>query len=137
MSLEQIKIAQRFVNNFMYKINTTFNTNSLKLLLSIIVSINNYNKTFFIVYYYILFKFAAFFRFVANQLSNLAFNNCLKATIIVKDFFKSLRATCTAKVVFDLSLTKIINKPLVCPLKRDKKLLKAVKVIVYKIFNIP
>jgi hypothetical protein len=50
MSLEQIKMAQRFVSGFMYKTDTTFNTNSLKLLLSVIVDINNCGKTFPIVY---------------------------------------------------------------------------------------
>jgi hypothetical protein len=93
----------------MYKTNTTFNTNSLKLLLSVIVSINNYKKTFLTAYCDISSKLAASFKFVANQLSNLAFYNCPKAVVIIRDFFKSLRATCAAKAAVDLSLTKIIN----------------------------
>lgn len=135
MSLKQIKIAQCFVSCFIYKTDATFNTNSLKLLLSIIVSINNYSKTFSIIYCYISSKSATSFRFIANQLSDLAFNNYPKATIIVRDFFKGLRAICTVKAALNLSLTKIVDKPFVCLLKRDKELLEVVEVIVYKISN--
>jgi MULE transposase domain len=97
----------------MYKIDTTFDTNSLKLLLSVIVSINNYRKTFLTAYYYIILELAASFTFVTNQLCNLAFYNCLKLSIIVKDFAKGLRATCIAKATIDFSLTKIIEEALV------------------------
>jgi len=49
----------------MYKTDATFNTNSLKLLLSVIVSINNYKKTFLIAYCYITLEAAVSFKFVA------------------------------------------------------------------------
>jgi hypothetical protein len=62
MLLEQIKLAQRFVSGFIYKTNTTFNTNSLKLLLSVIVSINNTRATFSIVYCYITLESTASFK---------------------------------------------------------------------------
>jgi len=61
MSLEQIKLARRFINGFMYKTNTTFNINRLKLSLSVIVGIDNRGKTFFIVYCYIISESAGFF----------------------------------------------------------------------------
>jgi hypothetical protein len=116
MSPKQIKIAQQFVSSFMYETDATFNTNSLKLLLSVIVGINNCRKTFPIVYYYITLESTASFKFVVDQLSDLAFYNCLEATVIVRDFAKGLRAACVAKAAVDLSLTKIIEEPLVCPL---------------------
>jgi hypothetical protein len=50
----------------MYKTDTTFNTNCLKLFLSVIVSINNHGKTFLIVYYYITSESVASFKFVAD-----------------------------------------------------------------------
>jgi hypothetical protein len=50
----------------MYKIDATFNTNCLKLLLSIIVGIDNCGKTFLIGYCYIMLKSAASFNFVVN-----------------------------------------------------------------------
>jgi len=49
----------------MYKTDATFNTNYLKLLLNVIVSIN-YKRTFLIAYCYITFKLAASFKFVSN-----------------------------------------------------------------------
>jgi hypothetical protein len=62
MSLKQIKLARQFVSSFIYKTNATFNTNILKMLLSIIVSINNTSKTFLIVYYYITLELVASFK---------------------------------------------------------------------------
>jgi hypothetical protein len=100
----------------MYKTDATFNTNSLKLLLSVMVGIDNCRKTFPIAYYYITLESAASFKFVVDQLSDLAFYNCPKAAVIVRDFAKGLGATCAAKAAVDLSLTKIIEEPLVCPL---------------------
>jgi hypothetical protein len=50
----------------MYETDATFNTNSLKLLLSVIVSIDNHRKTFSIAYGYIISESAASFKFVAN-----------------------------------------------------------------------
>jgi hypothetical protein len=98
----------------MYKTNATFNTNYLKLLLSVIVNINNCRKTFLTVYYYIMLESTASLKFVVNQLSDLAFYNCPKAVVIVGDFTKGFRATCAAKAAVDLSLTKIIEELLVC-----------------------
>ena len=46
MSPEQIKIARRFVSGFMYETDATFNTNCLRLPLSVIVGIDNCGKTF-------------------------------------------------------------------------------------------
>jgi len=98
----------------MYKTDATFNTNSLKLLLSVIVGINNCRKTFPVAYCYIILECAASFKFAADQLSDLAFYDCLKAAVIVRDFAKGLRAACAAKVAVDLSLTEIIEELLVC-----------------------
>jgi hypothetical protein len=41
----------------------------------------------------------------------------------------------TAKTVVDLGLTRIINKPLVCLVNKDKELPKVVEVVVYKELN--
>jgi len=61
MSLEQIWMARRFVSDFMYKTDATFNTNVLKLLLSVIVGINNTSSTFLAAYCYITLESAALF----------------------------------------------------------------------------
>jgi hypothetical protein len=130
MSSKQIRITQQFVSGFIYKTNATFNTNSLKLPLSVIVKIDNCGKTFLMAYCYISSESAASFKFNDDQLSDLAFNDCLKTEVIVGDFSKGLGAVCAAKAAVDLSLTKIVDEALVCPLLRDKELLKAIEVIV-------
>jgi hypothetical protein len=114
MSAEQIKLARRFVSGFMYETDATFNTNCLKLPLSVMVGIDNCGKTFPIVYCYITLESAASFKFVANQLSDLAFYDCPEAAIVVGDFSKGFSAAIAAKAAVDLSLTKIFKEPLVC-----------------------
>jgi hypothetical protein len=49
-------------------------------------TIDNCGKTFPVAYCYIT---AASFKFVADQLSNIAFNNCPEAAVIVGDFPKA------------------------------------------------
>src|SRR5271165_5406785 len=101
MTTEQIKLACQFVSSFMYKTNATFNTNCLKLLLSVMVSIDNCSKTFPIGYCYITLELVASFKFVANQLSDLAFYNCPEAAVVVGDFSKGLGAAIAAKAAVD------------------------------------
>ncbi|KAN0069188.1 hypothetical protein V8E54_012817 [Elaphomyces granulatus] len=73
---------------------------------------------------------AASFKFVSDQLSDLAFNDCPEAAVIVGDFSKGLGAACAAKAAADLGLTEIIDEPLVCPHERDGELPEAAAVIV-------
>jgi MULE transposase domain len=129
MSLKQIKIARRFVSRFIYKTNATFNTNCLNLLLSVIVSINNTSKTFLIAYCYITSELAMSFKWILEQLTNLAFYNCLKAALICKDFSKGLRAAVAAKATSDL--TRTLPTDVVLP-QDPFAILKATKVIVGK-----
>ena len=121
MSLKQIKIAQWFVSGFMYKTDATFNTNSLKLLLSVIVGIDNCRKTFPTAHCYITSEFTASFKFVVDQLSDLAFYGCPKAAVTARDFAQGLGAACVAKAAVDLGLTEIIEDPLVCPLDKTRR----------------
>jgi hypothetical protein len=130
MSPEQIKLVQRFVSGFIYETDATFNTNRLRLPLSVIVGINNYRKTFPIAYCHITSESAASFTFVADQLIDLAFYNFPKAAVIVGDFSKGLGAAVAAKAIVDLRLTAITNEPLVCLLKQDEEILEAAEVVV-------
>lgn len=135
MSAEQIKLARRFISGFMYETDATFNTNRLKLPLSVIVGIGNCGKMFLLAYCYITLESVASFQFVADQLSDLAFYNCPKAAVVVGDFFKGLRAAIAAKAAVDLGLAEIIEEPLICLADQDKELPKAAEVIVYKGLN--
>jgi hypothetical protein len=62
MTKEQIRLARRFVSGFMYETDATFNTNSLRLPLSIMVGINNLGRTFPIAFCYIISESAASFK---------------------------------------------------------------------------
>ena len=62
MSPEQIRMARRFISDFMYEIDATFNTNILKLPLSVIVGIDNTGSTFLAAYCYIISESAASFK---------------------------------------------------------------------------
>jgi len=77
-----------------------------------------------------MLELAASFKFVAKQLSDLAFNDCPEAAVIVGDFSKGLGAACAAKAAVDLGLTDITEEALVCPLERDEELLEAAEVVV-------
>ena len=103
MSPEQIKLARRFVSGFMYETDATFNTNSLKLPLSVMVGIDNTGATFPMAYCYITSESAASFKWIAEQLTELAFYNCPKPALIIGDFSKGLGAAVAAKAAADLA----------------------------------
>jgi hypothetical protein len=91
------------VSSFIYETNATFNTNSLKLPLSVMVSIDNTGATFPVAYCYITSESAASFKWIAEQLTKLAFWDCPKPTLIVGDFSKGLRAAIAAKAATNLA----------------------------------
>ena len=125
-SPKQIKMSQRFVSGFMYKTDATFNTNSLCLLLGVMVGIDNTSKTFPVAYCYITSESAASFKWIADQLTDLVFYNCPELELIVGDFSKGLGAAVVAKATADLTGFKPTDDCL--PLEDD--LLKAVDVVV-------
>lgn len=132
MSLKQIKMARRFVSDFMYKTNATFNTNILKLLLNVVVGIDNTRSTFLIAYCYITLELAASFKWIAEQLTDLAFSNCLKLALIISDFSKRLSAAIAAKAIADLEGLVPTNE---VSSQNLFNLLKAVEVIVGKVIE--
>jgi hypothetical protein len=119
----------------MYETDATFNTNRLKLPLSVMVSIDNRGRTFPMAYCYITSESAASFKFVADQLSDLIFYDCPEPAVVVGDFSKGLGAAMAAKATVDLGLTDITEEPLVCPLDQDEEFPEAAEVIVHEGFN--
>ena len=119
----------------MYETDATFNTNRLKLPLSVMVGIDNRGRTFPMAYCYITSESAASFKFVADQLSDLIFYDCPEPAVVVGDFSKGLGAAMAAKAAVDLGLTDIIEEPLVCPLDQDEEFPEAAEVIVHEGFN--
>jgi hypothetical protein len=76
MSDKQVRLTRRFVSDFMYKTNVTFNTNTLRLPLSVMVGVDNTGSTFPIAFMFITSKSAKSFTFASKQLTNLAFYDC-------------------------------------------------------------
>src|SRR3984885_15808210 len=97
MSADQIIKARRFVSGFMYETDVTFNTNKLRLLLSVIVGIDNTGKTFLMAFMYHTTESTKAFKFTSEQLTDLAFYDCLEAAVICGDFSKGLGATIKLK----------------------------------------
>ena len=77
MSDKQIHLIRRFISGFLYKTNATFNINTHRLPLSIIVGINNTRHTFPMAFIFITTKLAKSFKFIRECLINLCFYNCL------------------------------------------------------------
>jgi hypothetical protein len=75
MSNKQIYIARRFVSRFLYKTNATFNTNTQRLPLSVIVGIDNIGHIFPMAFMFITSESAKFFKFINKCLTNLCFYN--------------------------------------------------------------
>ena len=102
-SPEQIKMTRRSVSGFTYETDATFNTNSLRLPLGVIVGIDHTGKTFPMAYCYITSESAALFKWITEQLTDLAFYNCPKLAIIVGDFSRGLSAAAAARATADLA----------------------------------
>jgi len=92
ISDEQIRQARRFVSRFVYETDATFNTNSLRLSLSVMVGIDNTNSTFPMALMYITSELAKAFGFACKQLIDLVFYDCPEAAVICGDFSKGLEA---------------------------------------------
>jgi hypothetical protein len=103
MSDEQIRLARRFVSGFIYKTDATFNTNTLRLPLLVMVRINNIGHTFPIAFMFITLESAKSFTFVSKQLTDLCFYDCQEAAIIYRDFSKGLSASVALRACQEMS----------------------------------
>jgi len=102
-SSEQIDLARRFVSGFCMQTDVTFNTNQLRLPLSIIVGITNTSKTFPLAFCFITSESTEAFEFVNTQLKELMFYDCPGPAVIVGDFSKGLSAAMARRSGVDTS----------------------------------
>ena len=109
MSDDQIRMARRFVSGFIYETDATFNTNTLRLPLSVMVGIDNTGCTFPMAFMFIMSESAKSFTFVSEQLTDLCFYDCAEAAIICGDFSKGLGASIALRARQELS-TKELSK---------------------------
>lgn len=96
-------MVQQFISDFVYKTDATFNTNVLRLLLNVIVGIDNTGSTFPSAYCYITLESSASFKWIAEQLTDLCFADGLEPTLVCGDFSKGLGAAVAAKATADLA----------------------------------
>jgi hypothetical protein len=75
ISDEQIRLARRFVSGFIYETDATFNTNTRRLPLAVMVGINNTSHTFPIAFMFITSESAKSFQFASECLTDLCFYN--------------------------------------------------------------
>ena len=99
---EQICLIRQFVSGFLYETNTTFNINTCRLPLFIIVGINNTKYTFPMAFMFITTKSVKSFKFTGECLINLYFYNYLQLSLICSDFSKGLGAAIVAQGAKDL-----------------------------------
>ena len=96
---DQISFGRRFVSGFLYETDAIFNTNELRLPLSVMVGITNTGKTFPLVYCYITSESAKSFDFVSGELTKYVFYDCPEAAVICADFTKGLGAAIAARAL--------------------------------------
>ncbi|KAI9760481.1 MAG: hypothetical protein M1840_002409 [Geoglossum simile] len=91
-SSEQIRLARRFVSEFIWETDATFNTNDLKMPLSILVGITNTGQTFPVAFVFIHVESVEMFRWVHEQLTKLIFYVCPLPHAVAGDFAAGLPA---------------------------------------------
>lgn len=74
----------------MYETNATFNTNELRMPLSILVGVLNTGKTLSFALCFITSETTASFEFMEDQLDDLFFHNCPRPKVIYGYFAKGL-----------------------------------------------
>lgn len=87
---EQIRLARRFVNTFIYETDAIFDTNELRMPLSVLAGILNTGKTFPLALCFITSESAASFDFMEDTLDELFFYNCPRPKVVCGDFAKGL-----------------------------------------------
>jgi hypothetical protein len=100
---EQIRLARRFVSGFIYETDATFNTNTRRLPLSVMVGIDNTGHTFPMAFMFITSESAKSFIFTSSCLTDLCFHDCPQPSLICGDFSKGLGAAVVAQAAKELA----------------------------------
>ena len=85
MSDAQIQWAQRFCSSFMLEVDTTFNTNNLRLPLTVLTGIINTGNSFPVAFYFVPSKSKASFDFIFEKLKELVWEEYPPPKVIVGD----------------------------------------------------
>ena len=96
-------MARRFVSGFLYETDATFNTNTRRLPLSVMVGIDNTGHTFPMAFMFITSESAKSFKFANECLTDLCFYNCPQPSLICGDFSKGLGAAVAKQAAKELA----------------------------------
>ena len=91
---------------FLYETDATFNTNTRRLPLSVIVGIDNTGHTFPIAFMFITSESAKSFQFANECLTDLCFYNCPQPSLIYGDFSKGLGAAVAKQAAKELAQSR-------------------------------
>jgi hypothetical protein len=81
----QIRLEERFCSSFMVEINLTFNTNALKLPLTIIMGVSNTRMTFLLTFSFVPAENKVFMDFIFEFLSELIWSEYSTPSIVITD----------------------------------------------------
>jgi MULE transposase domain len=91
------------MSEFLYETNATFNTNTQRLPLSIMVGIDNIGHMFPMAFIFITSELAKSFQFASECLIDLCFYNYLQLSLICSDFLKGLGAAIAKQAAKELA----------------------------------
>jgi len=94
------------MSGFLYETDATFNTNTRRLPLSVIVGIDNTGHTFPIAFMFITSESAKSFQFANECLTDLCFYNCPQPSLIYGDFSKGLGAAVAKQAAKELAQSR-------------------------------
>jgi hypothetical protein len=81
----QIRLGERFCSSFMVEIDSTFNTNALRLLLTIIVGVSNTGMTFPLTFSFVPAENKVFMNFIFESLSELVWSEYPPLSVVIAD----------------------------------------------------
>ena len=93
MSDVQIQWAQRFCSSFMIEVDTTFNTNNLRLPLTIITGISNTGDSFPVAFSFLPSESKVSFDFIFENLKEIVWQEFLPPRVVIGDQAKGLIAS--------------------------------------------
>ncbi len=87
------KLTKRFISDFMMEVDATFNTNALKMLLIVAVSITNTHMSFPACYSFAISESEEAFNFYIQCMHEEIFDDCSGLKIVIADQGKGLGAS--------------------------------------------
>jgi hypothetical protein len=112
---DQIQMAIRFISDFMYQTDATWDTSVIRLPLTNIVGVDNTMKTFGAASIFITSESAESGRFAQEQMQKHVFWCCRQASVVIGDFAAGLAKTFADKALQDAKEAQKTGRQLPLP----------------------